>query len=74
MLVDEYEHKLAVGERIASLEDAYRLYCEYGQIKGFSVRKGKQEYFHDGSRELYMKEFNCSCKGTKDEKRSNENK
>ncbi|XP_012836749.1 PREDICTED: protein FAR1-RELATED SEQUENCE 5-like [Erythranthe guttata] len=73
-LIEEFEHKLTVGQIVTSPENAYLLYCEYGRIKGFSVRKGKQEYFHDNSRELYMKEFECSCKGTKDEKRSNKGK
>lgn len=66
--IEEFEDRLAVGRIIISPEDAYLLYCEYGRVKGFSVRKGKQEYFHDNSRELYMKEFACSCKGIKDEK------
>ncbi|XP_012856914.1 PREDICTED: protein FAR1-RELATED SEQUENCE 5-like [Erythranthe guttata] len=73
-LVEEFEQKLQVGQKITSLEDAYLLYCEYGRIKGFSVRKGKQSYFHDNSNELYMKEFECSCKGTKDEKCSSNGK
>ncbi|XP_012855477.1 PREDICTED: protein FAR1-RELATED SEQUENCE 5-like [Erythranthe guttata] len=73
-LVEEFEQKLQVGQKITSLEDAYLLYCEYGRIKGFSVRKGKQSYFHDNSNELYMMEFECSCKGTKDEKCSSNGK
>ncbi|XP_012851884.1 PREDICTED: protein FAR1-RELATED SEQUENCE 5-like [Erythranthe guttata] len=73
-LVEEFERKLSVGQQMKSLEDTYLLYCEYGRIEGFSVRKGKQDYFHDNSKELYMKEFECSCKRTKDEKRSTKNK
>ncbi|KAK6147596.1 hypothetical protein DH2020_018508 [Rehmannia glutinosa] len=69
-IVDEFERRLAVGQRVKNPEDAYLLYCEYGCMKGFSVRKGKQAYFHDNSGELYMKEFDCSCNGTKDEKRN----
>ncbi|KAI3454858.1 hypothetical protein Pfo_011521 [Paulownia fortunei] len=54
--------------------DKYLLYCEYGHAKCFSLRKEKQAYFHDYSGEHYMKEFDCSCNGTKDEKRSAKNK
>ncbi|KAI3465970.1 hypothetical protein Pfo_022633 [Paulownia fortunei] len=73
-IVDEFESRLVVGERITNPEDAYLLYYEYGRAKGFSIRKWKQAYFHDCSGKLYMKGFDCSCNGTKDEKRNVRNK
>ncbi|KAI3448556.1 hypothetical protein Pfo_005221 [Paulownia fortunei] len=73
-MVDEFECRLAVGQMITNHKDAYLLCCEYRSAKGFSVRKWKQTYFHDYSEELYMKEFDFSCNGTKDEKRSAKNK
>ncbi|XP_073017985.1 protein FAR1-RELATED SEQUENCE 5-like [Primulina eburnea] len=52
-----------------TLEEAYLLYCQYAHAKGFSVRKGEQRCFSHTD-ELQSKEFNCSCEGLKDEKRS----
>ncbi|KAH6764691.1 hypothetical protein C2S51_015940 [Perilla frutescens var. frutescens] len=40
-------------------EQAYLLYCEYGRCRRFSVRN-----------ELRWKEFECSCEGRPDDKRS----
>ncbi|KAL0367697.1 UNVERIFIED_CONTAM: protein FAR1-RELATED SEQUENCE 3 [Sesamum radiatum] len=63
------ESRLAVGQVMKSVEDAYLLYCNYAHAKGFSVKKGDQRYFTRSS-ELQAKEFECSCEGVKDERRS----
>nr|CAD1826990.1 unnamed protein product [Ananas comosus var. bracteatus] len=34
-----------LGQVVNSEEEAYRLYCDFGHRMGFSVRKGKQNYF-----------------------------
>ncbi|KAK6115393.1 hypothetical protein DH2020_007662 [Rehmannia glutinosa] len=70
-IVDQLENKLAVGQIMKSVEDAYLLYCNYAHAKGFSVKKGDQRYF-PRSNELQAKEFECSCEGVKDEKRSSD--
>ncbi|KAK4433927.1 protein FAR1-RELATED SEQUENCE 5 [Sesamum alatum] len=67
-IVDELERRLAVGQVMKSVEDAYLLYCNYAHAKGFSVKKGDQRYFTRSS-ELQAKEFECSCEGVKDERR-----
>ncbi|XP_073037593.1 protein FAR1-RELATED SEQUENCE 5-like [Primulina eburnea] len=69
-IVDQLESRLFVGEVVKSVEDAYILYCNYAHAKGFSVKRGDQRYF-PGTNELQAKEFECSCEGSKDEKRSN---
>ncbi|XP_073144614.1 protein FAR1-RELATED SEQUENCE 5-like [Henckelia pumila] len=69
-IVDQLESRLFVGQVVNSVEDAYLLYCNYAHAKGFSVKKGDQRYF-PGTNELQAKEFECSCEGSKDEKRSN---
>ncbi|XP_073133314.1 protein FAR1-RELATED SEQUENCE 5-like [Henckelia pumila] len=68
-ITDVLESKLKVGQIVKSVEDAYLLYCQYAHAKGFSVRKGDQRCFSH-TNELQSKEFNCSCEGSKDEKRS----
>lgn len=68
-LVEQLESKLGVGQIMTSVEDAYLLYCSYAHAKGFGVKKGDQRYFTQSS-ELQSKEFECSCEGRKDEKRS----
>ncbi|KAK6129284.1 hypothetical protein DH2020_036993 [Rehmannia glutinosa] len=68
-IVEQLESKLAVGQVVKSVEDAYLLYCNYAHAKGFSVKKGDQRYFLH-SKELQAKEFECSCEGVKDERRS----
>ncbi|XP_073287473.1 protein FAR1-RELATED SEQUENCE 1-like, partial [Primulina huaijiensis] len=68
-IVDVLKSKLEVGKIVNSLEEAYLLYCQYAHAKGFSVRKGEQRCFSHTD-ELQSKEFNCSCEGLKDEKRS----
>ncbi|XP_073129721.1 protein FAR1-RELATED SEQUENCE 5-like [Henckelia pumila] len=65
----QLESKLLVGHVVKSVEDAYLLYCNYAHAKGFSVKKGDQRYF-PGTTDLQSKEFECSCEGSKDEKRS----
>ncbi|KZV31556.1 hypothetical protein F511_07407 [Dorcoceras hygrometricum] len=68
-IVDVLKSKLEVGSIVNNLEEAYLLYCQYAHAKGFSVRKGEQRCFSH-SKEIQSKEFNCSCEGSKDEKRS----
>ncbi|XP_047331589.1 protein FAR1-RELATED SEQUENCE 5-like [Impatiens glandulifera] len=68
-VVDVLESKLLVGTIVSNLEDVYLLYCQYAHAKGFSVRKSDQRCFPH-TNELQSKEFNCSCEGLKDEKRS----
>ncbi|KAK6151551.1 hypothetical protein DH2020_014186 [Rehmannia glutinosa] len=70
-IVEQLESRLAVGQVMKSVEDAYLLYCNYAHAKGFSVKKGDQRYFPH-SKELQAKEFKCSCEGVKDERRSND--
>ncbi|KAK6128633.1 hypothetical protein DH2020_037623 [Rehmannia glutinosa] len=70
-IIDQLESRLAIGQVVTSVEDAYLLYCKYAHAKGFSVKKGDQRYF-PGTSELQAKEFECSCEGGKDEKCSNE--
>ncbi|KAK6153911.1 hypothetical protein DH2020_013550 [Rehmannia glutinosa] len=65
----QLESRLAVGQVVRSVEDAYLLYCNYAHAKGFSVKKGNKRYF-PRTGELQSKEFECSCEGGKDEKRS----
>ncbi|KAK6115901.1 hypothetical protein DH2020_008170 [Rehmannia glutinosa] len=71
VVVDELEGKLAVGNIMRSVDDAYLLYCKYAHAKGFSVKKCDQRYFSH-TNELQAKEFECSCEGVKDEKRSSQ--
>ncbi|KAK6162455.1 hypothetical protein DH2020_002296 [Rehmannia glutinosa] len=71
IVVNELESKLAVGNVMRNVDDAYLLYCNYAHAKGFSVKKGDQRYF-PRTNELQAKEFECSCEGVKDEKRSNQ--
>ncbi|PIN12684.1 hypothetical protein CDL12_14694 [Handroanthus impetiginosus] len=68
-IIDELESRLAVGQFVKSVEDAYFLYCDYAHAKGFSVRKGDQCYFPCNN-ELQAKEFECLCGGAKDKRRS----
>ncbi|XP_073309972.1 protein FAR1-RELATED SEQUENCE 5-like [Primulina huaijiensis] len=68
-IVDVLKSKLEVGKIVNTLEEAYLLYCQYTHVKGFSVRNGEQRCFSHTD-ELQSKEFNCSCEGLKDEKRS----
>ncbi|XP_073121495.1 protein FAR1-RELATED SEQUENCE 5-like [Henckelia pumila] len=70
-VVDQLETRLGVGEVVKSVDKTYLLYCNYAHAKGFSVKKDHQRYF-PGTTELQAKEFECSCQGSKDEKRSSE--
>ncbi|KAG8387801.1 hypothetical protein BUALT_Bualt02G0058900 [Buddleja alternifolia] len=70
-MVEEFESRLAVGKILESPEAAYLLYCKYAHAKGFGVRKGDNCYFTCSS-EIRAKDFECSCQGVKDEKRSSE--
>lgn len=65
----ELEKSLEVGAVIESLDHAYILYCEYGRMMGFSVKKGQQNYFRRGE-EVKMKLYLCSCEGMPDPKAS----
>lgn len=60
--IEEFEQRLAVDQTIKNIDDAYLLYCEYAHSKGLSARRGKEAYF-SGSKDLYMKEFECSSQG-----------
>ncbi|KAG8383568.1 hypothetical protein BUALT_Bualt04G0027100 [Buddleja alternifolia] len=68
-IIEEFESRLAVGQTVKSAGDAYLLYCKYAHAKGFSVKKGDQRYFPH-TKELQSKDFECSCEGVKDERRS----
>ncbi|KAG8381818.1 hypothetical protein BUALT_Bualt05G0012400 [Buddleja alternifolia] len=68
-IIEELEKRLAVGQTVKSVEDAYFLYCSYAHAKGFSVKRGDQCYFPH-TKEIQSKDFQCSCEGAKDEKRS----
>ncbi|KAG8366683.1 hypothetical protein BUALT_Bualt17G0105000 [Buddleja alternifolia] len=68
-IIEELEKRLAVGQTVKSVEDAYFLYCSYAHAKGFSVKRGDQCYFPH-TKEIQSKNFQCSCEGAKDEKRS----
>ncbi|PIN11369.1 hypothetical protein CDL12_16027 [Handroanthus impetiginosus] len=59
-IIDEIESRLAIGQVVKSVEDAYFLYYDYAHAKGFSIRKGDQHYF-PCSNELQAKEFEYSC-------------
>lgn len=65
----EIEKSLEVGAVVESLDQAYVLYCEYGRMMGFSVKKGQQNYFRRSS-EVKMKLFLCSCEGLPDNRAS----
>ncbi|XP_020110565.1 protein FAR1-RELATED SEQUENCE 5-like [Ananas comosus] len=51
-----------LGQVVNSEEEAYRLYCDYGHRMGFSVRKGKQNYF-SGTKNIRTKDYCCSKEG-----------
>ncbi|KAL3840505.1 hypothetical protein ACJIZ3_025096 [Penstemon smallii] len=67
--ITEMERRLEVGQPVQNELVGYALYCIYARAKGFSVRKGNIERFHDGSG-IRARDFVCSCEGNKDEKRS----
>ncbi|KAH6796930.1 hypothetical protein C2S52_021484 [Perilla frutescens var. hirtella] len=67
--IQELEAKLAPGSTLETLSVVFLLYCEYGRLVGFSVRKGMQEYFRQ-STEVRMKLFVCHCEGQPDAKAS----
>ncbi|KAH6785310.1 hypothetical protein C2S51_037765 [Perilla frutescens var. frutescens] len=67
--IEELEAKLAPGSTMINLSVVYMLYCEYGRLVGFSVRKGVQEYFSH-STEVRIKLFVCHCEGRPDGKAS----
>ncbi|KAH6783470.1 hypothetical protein C2S52_008429 [Perilla frutescens var. hirtella] len=69
IMLTELENRLEIGNIVDSVDQAYLLYCEYGRCRGFNVRKGDQYYF-SGTNELRWKEFECSCEGRPDDKRS----
>lgn len=43
--VSALEQLLSVGSVVDSVEIVYALYCDYGRLVGFSVKKGMQSYF-----------------------------
>ncbi|KAG8379780.1 hypothetical protein BUALT_Bualt07G0125000 [Buddleja alternifolia] len=68
-IIEEFESRLAVGQTVKSAGNGYLLYCKYAHAKGFSVKKGDQRCFPH-TKELQSKDFECSCEGVKDERRS----
>ncbi|CAI9761654.1 unnamed protein product [Fraxinus pennsylvanica] len=66
VLIEELEKKL-LEQVVYSEEEAYLLYCDYGQAMGFSVRRGKQYYFM-GTKRVRSKSYCCSKEGIKDDK------
>ncbi|KAG8364983.1 hypothetical protein BUALT_Bualt18G0055300 [Buddleja alternifolia] len=68
-IIEEFESRLAVGQTVKSAGDAYLLYYKYANAKGFTVKKGDQRCFPH-TKELQSKDFECSCEGVKDERRS----
>ncbi|XP_031120251.1 protein FAR1-RELATED SEQUENCE 5-like [Ipomoea triloba] len=53
-----------LGVSVSSIDEAYEVYNDYAFRLGFSVRRGKQRY-SAGTKQLKMKEFNCSKSGFK---------
>ncbi|XP_031116579.1 protein FAR1-RELATED SEQUENCE 5-like [Ipomoea triloba] len=53
-----------LGVLVSSIDEAYEVYNDYAFRLGFSVRRGKQRY-SAGTKQLKMKEFNCSKSGFK---------
>lgn len=59
--VDDLE-KILVGQVVRNEEEAYKVYCDYAHVMGFSVRKGKQYYF-PGTKIIRSKSYYCSKEG-----------
>ncbi|KAI3472469.1 hypothetical protein Pfo_031271 [Paulownia fortunei] len=61
-MVDEFEHKLAVGSRIANPDDAYLFYCKYGRAKRFQCEKRETSRSAKNKQPIYLKmETRTSC-------------
>ncbi|XP_027164402.1 protein FAR1-RELATED SEQUENCE 7-like isoform X2 [Coffea eugenioides] len=59
--VDDLE-KILAEQVIQNEEEAYKVYCDYAHVMGFSVRKGKQYYF-PGTKRIRSKSYYCSKEG-----------
>ncbi|KAL3506738.1 hypothetical protein ACH5RR_032120 [Cinchona calisaya] len=59
--VDDLE-KTLVAQVVQNEEEAYKVYCDYAHVVGFSVRKGKQYYFQ-GTKKIKYKSYYCSKEG-----------
>lgn len=59
--IDNLEKKL-MAQVVNNEEEAYKVYCDYAHVVGFSVRKGKQYYF-PGTKRIRSKTYFCSKEG-----------
>ncbi|XP_073041777.1 protein FAR1-RELATED SEQUENCE 5-like [Primulina eburnea] len=66
------EDSKAENEETSDVEKKHVSTVEEFEKRGFSARRGKEVHF-SGSKDLYMKEFECSSQGIKDGKRSANN-
>ncbi|XP_051114537.1 protein FAR1-RELATED SEQUENCE 5-like isoform X1 [Andrographis paniculata] len=66
-IIRQLESRLAVGQVVADIEEAYSLYKTYALAKGFSVRKSKNRYF-EKTQEVRLKVFLCNKEGEKHSK------
>ncbi|XP_051114539.1 protein FAR1-RELATED SEQUENCE 5-like [Andrographis paniculata] len=63
-IIRQLEARLAVGQVVADIDEAYSLYTTYALAKGFSVRKSKNRYF-EKTQEVRLKMFLCNKEGEK---------
>ncbi|KAG8383197.1 hypothetical protein BUALT_Bualt05G0159500 [Buddleja alternifolia] len=66
-MINELESRLAIGQVVSDIDEAYLLYESYGLANGFVVRKSKNRYF-EKSKEIRLKMFVCNKEGQKEEK------
>ncbi|KAI3462516.1 hypothetical protein Pfo_019179 [Paulownia fortunei] len=62
----QLESRLAVGQIVSDIDEAYSLYKTYALAKGFSVRKSKNRYF-EKTKEVRLKVFLCNKEGEKND-------
>ncbi|KAG8373713.1 hypothetical protein BUALT_Bualt11G0053300 [Buddleja alternifolia] len=63
-IIDQLESRLALGQIVSDIDEAYSLYKTYALAKGFSVRKSKNRYF-EKTKEVRLKVFLCNKEGEK---------
>lgn len=63
-VIRQLESRLAVGQIVADIDEAYSLYKTYALAKGFNVRKSKNRYF-EKTQEVRLKMFLCNKEGEK---------
>jgi hypothetical protein len=58
-------NEIFIGQVVLNKDEAYNLYQKHASKMGFSVRKGKEQYYDVEKKNTRMKEYYCSKQGFK---------